>query len=65
MVIATRLNAAWAKGLLKDIPDDDIRALNQLAIASEELKIQMKMVEVMEFHKDGNNRVNIMQTDSQ
>ncbi len=63
MVVATRLDPAWANGLLKDIPDDDIRALNQLAIASESLKIPMRLVEVMEFHKDGNNRVMISQSD--
>ena len=53
MIVATKLDATWAQGLLKAIPDDEIRALNQLAIASELLKIPMNRVEIMSVTKRG------------
>jgi hypothetical protein len=53
MIVATKMDPTWAQGLLKGIPDDDIRALNQLAIASEILKVPMNMVEIMTIQKRG------------
>jgi tetratricopeptide (TPR) repeat protein len=59
MEIATKLDPHWANSLLKGIHDDDIRALNQLAIASELLHIAPRMTEIMTFTKD-NARVMMM-----
>jgi hypothetical protein len=53
MEVATKLDARWAMSLLKGITDEDIRALNQLAIASELLHIAPRMTETMTIHKDG------------
>lgn len=64
MTIATKMDPVWATGLLKDIPDDDIRALNQVAIASETLKIPMRLVEVILLHKD-RSQMMMSQTDDQ
>lgn len=52
MEIATKLDPRWATSLLKSIHDDDVRALNELAIASELLHIAPRMTEIMTFHKD-------------
>jgi tetratricopeptide (TPR) repeat protein len=53
MEVATKLDSRWAMSLLKGITDEDIRALNQLAIASELLHIAPRMTETMTIHKDG------------
>jgi len=53
MEVATKLDSRWATSLLKGITDEDIRALNQLAIASELLHIAPRMTETMTIHKDG------------
>jgi len=61
MEIATKLDSRWASSLLKGIHDEDIRALNQLAIGSELLHIAPRMTEIMTIHKD-NARMMIMDT---
>jgi tetratricopeptide (TPR) repeat protein len=61
MEVATKLDSRWAMSLLKGITDEDIRALNQLAIASELLHIAPRMTETMTIHKDG---ARMMVTDS-
>jgi tetratricopeptide (TPR) repeat protein len=60
MEVATKLDSRWAMSLLKGT-DEDIRALNQLAIASELLRIAPRMTETMTIHKDG---ARMMITDS-
>jgi hypothetical protein len=52
MEIATKLDPRWAVSLLKGIHDEDIRALDQLAIGSELLRIAPRMTEIMMIHKD-------------
>jgi tetratricopeptide (TPR) repeat protein len=61
MQVATKLDSRWAMSLLKGITDENIRALNQLAIASELLHIAPRMSETMTIHKDG---ARMMFTDS-
>jgi len=50
---ATKLDQRWAMSLLKGITDENIRALNQLAIASELLHVGSRNTTIMKVHKNG------------
>jgi len=51
--LAAQISPSWATTMLKEVPDDDVRALGQLGIASEMLQTGSKTTEVMSFNKEG------------
>jgi hypothetical protein len=51
--LATKISPTWAMSLLKEIPDEDMKALNQIAIANSLLEIRGGSLEIMQFTKDG------------
>ena len=53
LAVATKISPTWAMSLLKQIDDDDIKALNQIAIANSLLDIRGGSLEIMQFTKDG------------
>jgi tetratricopeptide (TPR) repeat protein len=53
LALAARISPTWAVSMLKTIPDDDIKALNQIAIANALLDVRGGSLEIMQFTKDG------------
>lgn len=53
LALAAKISPAWAVSLLKAIPDEDIKTLNQIAIANALLDVHGGMLEIMQFTKDG------------
>jgi tetratricopeptide (TPR) repeat protein len=51
--LAAQISPSWAATMLKEVPDDDLRALGQLGIATEMLQTGSKTTEVMSFNKEG------------
>ncbi len=63
LALAARISPTWAVSLLKEIPDEDIKALNQIAIANSLLQTRGGTLEVMQFTKNS-GRMMISQEDS-
>jgi hypothetical protein len=53
LALATKISPTWAMSLLKEIPDEDMKALNQIAIANSLLDIRGGTLETMQLTKDG------------
>lgn len=53
--LAADISPLWAAGLLKEIPDDEARALAQLGIATSLLQAQGSATEIMTVTKDRNS----------
>ena len=53
--LAADISPVWAAGLLKEIPDDEARALAQLGIATTLLQAQGSTTEIMTVTKDRNS----------
>lgn len=51
LALAAKISPTWAVSLLKEIPDEDIKAINQIAIANSLLQTRGGMLEVMQFTK--------------
>ena len=51
--LAAKISPTWAVSMLKAIPDEDIKALNQIAIANALLDVRGGTLEIMQFTKDG------------
>jgi hypothetical protein len=49
---ASEISPLWAAGLLKEIPDDEARALAQLGIATSLLQTEGSSTEIMTVTKD-------------
>lgn len=50
--LASQISPMWAANLLKEIPDDDIRTLAQLGIATALLQAQSPQTEIMSYTKN-------------
>lgn len=51
--LAAKISPTWATTLLKEIPDEELRSLGELGIASSMLETSPAMMEIMTFNKEG------------
>ncbi len=51
--LASQISPAWAATLLKDIPDEEIKTLVQLGVATALLQTQSPQVEIMSYTREG------------